>query len=329
MAVLLACSGGGHLKQLHQLADRLPWADEERTWLTFDTGLSRGLLAGEDVRFATYAAPRDVLNIARNQVLGAKVVASRRWSAVVSTGSSLAVNVLPVAAALGIPAYFIETAARATGPSMTGKILRPLPRIATFTQYPAWAGGPWRYAGSIFDSFEPGPAQPVAEVELRRAVVTLGTTESYGFRRMLDAAVPALAGAEGLWQTGVTDTSGLASGGRAIDARASVPHDEMLSAVRRADVVVAHSGTGAALTAMDAGLCPVLVPRLAAHREHVDDHQLQVAAELESRGLAICCPPERLTREVLIDAASRSVRRTAAPESLRLDAPATTPRTPP
>ncbi len=326
MAILLACSGGGHLKQLHQLAGRLPWADEERTWLTFDTGLSRGLLAGEDVRFATYAAPRDVLNIARNQVLGAKVVASKRWTAVVSTGSSLAVNVLPVAAALGIPAYFIETAARATGPSMTGRILRPLPRIATFTQYPAWAGGPWRYAGSIFDSFEPGPARLVADVALRRAVVTLGTTESYGFRRMLDAAAPALDGADVLWQTGVTDTAGLQSTGRAIDARESVPHDEMLAAVHRADVVVAHSGTGAALTAMDAGLCPVLVPRLAAHGEHVDDHQLQVAAELDARGLAICCPPERLTREVLLEAASRSVRRTADPEPLRLDAPATTPR---
>ncbi len=323
MAILLACSGGGHLKQLHQLADRLPWADEERTWLTFDTGLSRGLLDGEDVRFATYAAPRDVLNIARNQVLGTRLVASRRWTAVVSTGSSLAVNVLPVAAALGVPAYFIETAARATGPSMTGRILRPLPRIATFTQYPAWAGGPWRYAGSIFDSFEPRPARPLAEVALRRAVVTLGTTESYGFRRMLDAAVPALEGADVLWQTGVTDVTELTFGGQGIDARESVPHGEMLAAVHQADVVVAHSGTGAALTALDAGLCPVLVPRLAAHGEHVDDHQLQVAAELDSRGLAICCPPERLTREVLLEAASRSVRRTTELEPLRLDAPVT------
>ncbi len=315
MAVLLACSGGGHLKQLHQLADRLPWADEERTWLTFDTGLSRGLLGGEDVRFATYAAPRDVLNIARNQVLATRLVASRRWTAVVSTGSSLAVNVLPVAAALGIPAYFIETAARATGPSMTGRILAPLPRISTFTQYPAWAGGSWRYAGSIFDSFEPGPQRAVDDVALRRAVVSLGTTESYGFRRMLDAAVPALDGVDVLWQTGVSDTSGLE-----LDARESVPHGEMLTAVRQADVVVAHAGTGAALTALDAGLCPVLVPRLAAHGEHVDDHQLQVAAELEARGLAICCPPERLTRSVLLEAASRSVRRSADPAPLRLDA---------
>lgn len=316
MSVLLACSGGGHLKQLHQLAGRLPWADEDRTWITFDTGLSRGLLEGEDVRFATYAAPRDVVNIARNQVLATRTVASKRWSAVVSTGSSLAVNVLPVAAALGIPAYFIETAARATGPSMTGRILAPVPRVRTYTQYPAWAGGRWRYAGSIFDTFEPGRAREASEIPgpIRRAVVTLGTTESYGFRRMLDAAAPLLAGADVMWQTGMTDVAGLG-----IDARGSVPHPEMLAAVARADVVVAHAGTGAALTALEAGLCPVLVPRLARHGEHVDDHQEQVAAELDGRGLAIVCPPERLDAAVLAEAARRTVRRTAAVQPLRLD----------
>ena len=314
MSVLLACSGGGHLKQLHQLAGRLPWAEEERTWLTFDTGLSRGLLDGEDVRFATYAAPRATWSTSpATQVLGTRTVASRRWSAVVSTGSSLAVNVLPVAAALGIPAYFIETAARATGPSMTGRILAPVPRVRTYTQYPAWAGGRWRYAGSIFDTFEPGPAREAAGPP-RRAVVTLGTTESYGFRRLLDAVAPLLDGVEVMWQTGATDVDGLD-----IVARESVPHPEMLAAVAEADVVVAHAGTGAALTALEAGLCPVLVPRLVRHGEHVDDHQQQVAAELDGRGLAIACPPERLDAAVLADAARRTVRRSAAVGPLRLD----------
>lgn len=314
MSLLLVCSGGGHLKQLHQLADRLPWGAQERTWVTFDTGLSRGLLAEEDVRFATYAAPRDVVNIARNGALALRVLASRRWSAVVSTGSSLAVDFLPLAAARGIPAYFIETAARATGPSMTGRILGPVPRVRTYTQYPAWAGGRWRYAGSIFESFEPGPAREPGPI--RSAVVTLGTTESYGFRRMLTPLVPLLSGASVTWQTGVTDVAGLG-----IAARESVPHPELVAAVRAADVVVAHAGTGAALTALEAGRCPVLVPRLACHGEHVDDHQEQVAVDLHRRGLAIACPPEVLSGAVLEEAARRSVHRVAAPPVLRLHPP--------
>ena len=66
MSLLLVCSGGGHLKGLHQMADRLPFTYERRTWVTFDTGLSRSLLEGEDVVWARYAGPRDIPNIARN-----------------------------------------------------------------------------------------------------------------------------------------------------------------------------------------------------------------------------------------------------------------------
>ena len=312
MTLLLVCSGGGHLKQLHQLAGRLPWDDRDRTWVTFDTGLSRGLLAGEDVRYATYAAPRDVRNIARNGALALRLLAQRRWSAVVSTGSSLAVNFLPLAAALGIPAYFIETAARAAGPSMTGRLLGPVPRVRTYTQYPAWASDRWTYAGSIFESFERGPDRE--PVPLASAVVSLGTTESYGFRRMLEPLVPLLRGSAVTWQTGMTDVEGLG-----IAARGSVPHGEMVAAIATADVVVSHAGTGGALTALEAGRCPVLVPRLARHGEHVDDHQVQVATDLHRRGLAIACTPEELTPEVLAEASRRTVRRVAAPTPLRLD----------
>jgi UDP-N-acetylglucosamine--N-acetylmuramyl-(pentapeptide) pyrophosphoryl-undecaprenol N-acetylglucosamine transferase len=46
---------------------------------------------------------------------------------------------------------------------------------------------------------------------------------------------------------------------------------------------------------MEAGKCPVLVPREARHEEHVDDHQRQIAAELAARGLAIYRSVEELT----------------------------------
>jgi len=312
VSLLLVCSGGGHLKQLHELVDRLPLPSAERTWVTFDTGLSRGLLAGEDVVHAPYAAPRDVAGIARNALLAVRVLRRQRWSAVVSTGSSLAVDFLPLAAARGVPSYFIETAARATGPSLTGRLLRHAPGVATYTQYPGWADERFRYAGSIFDGF--APAEPVAPAPLRSAVVSLGTTESYGFRRMVEALAPLLRGVRTTWQTGVTDVSGLG-----IDAREAVPHGELVAAVAEADVVVAHSGTGAALTAMEAGRCPVLVPRLARHGEHVDDHQVQIAAELAGRDLAVAAAPEDLDADLLATAARRRVARVSQPPPLRLE----------
>lgn len=312
MSVLLVCSGGGHLKQLHELLPRLPFPTEDRLWVTFDTGLSRSLLAREEVLYARYAAPRDVVNILRNAALATRVVGRRTFDHAVSTGSSLAVNYLPLAVVRGTSCHFIETAARAAGPSLTGKIMARAPGVRTYTQYRRWAGGTWGYAGSVFDIFEPAP-RPATVDTLRRVVVTLGTTESYGFRRLLDRLVPLLDGVDVLWQTGVTDVTGLG-----IDARKAVAHEEMLKAVAEADLVIAHSGTGAAITALQHGLTPVLVPRLQKYDEHVDDHQEQIAGELADRGLAVSCPVEDLSPEVLLRAARRRTRPVADPPTLQL-----------
>ncbi|TPX00665.1 hypothetical protein FJ656_31630 [Schumannella luteola] len=97
-----------------------------------------------------------------------------------------------------------------------------------------------------------------------------------------------------------------------VAGRATVPHAELAAAVAEADLVVAHAGVGAAVTAIEAGRCPVLVPRLARHKEHVDDHQVQIAAELERRGLAVAAAPEELDAELLQRAAARSTRTVGA-----------------
>lgn len=312
MTVLLACSGGGHLKQLHRLVPRLGLADEDRLWVTFDTGLSRSLLHGEDVVFATYAAPRDTLNVARNVGLARRLLKERSFSHAVSTGSSLAVCFLPLAARRGTESHFIETAARASGPSLTGRLMQRVPSVVAYTQYQRWAGGPWNYGGSVFDGFAPAPATS-REKPIRRAVVTLGTTESYGFRRLVESLAPLLAEADVLWQTGSTDTTGLG-----VSGQPHVPSDELEQAVREADVVVAHAGTGAALTALEHGKCPLLVPRRAAAGEHVDDHQLEIARELDERGLAVWSDADDLTTERLQEAARRRIQVLTEPPPFRL-----------
>jgi UDP-N-acetylglucosamine transferase subunit ALG13 len=314
MTVLLVCSGGGHLKQLHGLLPRFPFEHEDRLWVTFDTGLSRSLLSGEDVIYATYAAPRDTKNIVRNAALAINLLRSKRFDHAVSTGSSLAVNFLPLARLRGTQCHFIETAARATGPSMTGRIIRRLPGIHTYTQYPAWADATWQFAGSVFDDFAPGPERDLPN-GIKRAVVTLGTTESYGFRRLVEALVPLLSGVDVLWQTGATDVSGLG-----VTGHETVPHGEMIDAVGASDLVIAHSGTGAAITALEQGRCPLLVPRMRRFDEHVDDHQIQIASELARRGLAVAADVTELTSQTLATAARRSVVRSVRRAPLKLSA---------
>ncbi|MEA3078421.1 MAG: hypothetical protein QOF60_3329, partial [Actinomycetota bacterium] len=261
---------GGHLAQLYELAPRLPFAVDDAVWVTVETAQSRALLAGRDVRFARFVQPRDFVGVARNAWFARGVLRSGPVSAVVSTGSSIALSFLPLAAARRIPAYFIESAARFDGPSMSGKLLARVPGVRTYTQSPSWAGGRWRYVGSVLDQFSAAPSPSPAVGKL---VVTVGTAaEGFGFRALFERLVEIVPpSCSVVWQVGSTDLTGLG-----IEGRAGIPSEELVALQRSADAVVAHAGTGSALAALGAGKLPVLVPRRKSRGETIDDHQQQI-----------------------------------------------------
>ena len=58
-----------------------------------------------------------------------------------------------------------------------------------------------------------------------------------------------------------------------------------------ASVVVVHGGSGSIYQALMLGLRPVVIPRLARYREHVDDHQLQLPARLATMGRVVLWAP--------------------------------------
>lgn len=311
MADLLVASGGGHLAQLHRLADRLPQPTTERTWITFDTPQSRSLLAGQDVRYLPYTGPRAYLQTARNTFTAHSVLRERRYRRVISTGAAPALSFLPITLLHEAEPIYIESAARSGGPSLTGNILSRTPGVRLFTQYKHWADRKWQYAGSVFDGFEAAPSCGPRPVE--RIVVTLGTIE-FGFPRLLERLIDIIPpGVSVLWQVGGTDARSLP-----IEGIASLSSGELDAEMKRADVVVAHAGIGSALAALDAGRCPVLIPRERAHGEHIDDHQRQIAAELELRDLAIHRSVESLTYDDLERAAGKAVSVRGDVPSLRL-----------
>jgi UDP-N-acetylglucosamine transferase subunit ALG13 len=168
------------------------------------------------------------------------------------------------------------------------------------TQSPTWANRRWKFVGSVFDGWT---ARPVPPTPIRNIVVSLGTIKRYQFRSLVDrllAIVPP--DADVWWQVGATDVSDLV-----LDARGSVAASELNAAMEAADVIVAHAGTGIALSAMEMGKCPVLVPRRAARREHIDDHQQQTAQLLGCAGLAVVAEVSDLTWKHLERAAGRQI----------------------
>jgi UDP-N-acetylglucosamine transferase subunit ALG13 len=232
---------------------------------------------------------------------------------VVSTGAAIALSFLPLARTRGIPCHYIESATRSAGPSTTGRLLQHVPGMSLYAQHSCWAGGRWDYAGSVFDGFAARPKRFPAKA-IHRAVVTLGAHRGYGFRRLVERLVKLMPPeAEVLWQTGATDVSGLP-----IHATPFLPADELSTAMAEADLVIGHAGIGSALCALEAGKCPVLVPREASRGEHIDDHQAEIAAELSGSAIAITRRVDDLQVSDLLEAAGRTIARVQQPPDFRL-----------
>lgn len=67
-------------------------------------------------------------------------------------------------------------------------------------------------------------------------------------------------------------------------ATAFMPMDEFMAQIVHARLVIIHGGVGSILSALQGGGIPIVVPRLAAMGEIIDDHQLDLARALASVG---------------------------------------------
>lgn len=60
-------------------------------------------------------------------------------------------------------------------------------------------------------------------------------------------------------------------------------YSEMLQYVQQADTVITHGGPSSFVMALQAGKTPIVVPRQARYREHVNDHQLDFCRSFTGR----------------------------------------------
>jgi UDP-N-acetylglucosamine--N-acetylmuramyl-(pentapeptide) pyrophosphoryl-undecaprenol N-acetylglucosamine transferase len=314
VTALLVCTVGGPLLQLTHLASRLDGVrDADRLWVTHDVPQSRSLLEGEDVVFVPYIRERHPLDGARQLGQAISLIRERGIRQAVSTGSAIALPYLGAAATLGRRSVFIESAAFTEGRTRTARILARTPGVETYVQSPELVDRRWRYIGSVFEGYRPERRHD--QHPPRRIVVTVGTSEEYGFRRLVERLVEILPeDADVFWQTGITDVSGLG-----IDARPWVPAAELTAAMGAADLVVAHAGAGSSLAALEAGQRPILVPRRQRHGELKYDHQHQIARRLHGANLAVALEVEELSWDVLCEAAAWGATREPNPPLLTLE----------
>ena len=322
MTTLFLATTGGHLTQLAGIAERIPH-DPDSVWVTHANEQSESMLADRDVQFIPYVGVRDVRGVLGCVPVAHALHRRRHITRAISTGSGIALGFLPYLAARGAECHFIESAARVVGPSVTGWLLRRVPRVHTYTQHRHWSDEHWHYGGNVFDAYE-----PICETRTLgdpiRVVVTVGTAREFPFRRLMVRMSKLLAPGGGLeqatgfpvevlWQTGGVPVDDLP-----ITPTPFLPAADLNAALARADIVVSHAGTGSALASLAAGRYAVMVHRIAQFGEAGDDHQRELASELDARGLALHCDASEITVDDLIATLSRGVRRVAELPSFEL-----------
>ena len=127
MRVLLVCSSGGHLIQLHNL--RPWWEAHERLWVTFKKLDSSSLLAGERVAWAHHPTTRNLRNLLRNLRLAWRVLRSFRPDVVVSSGAGVAFPFFLIARLLRQKTVYVEVYDRIDSATMTGRLCYPLSNL--------------------------------------------------------------------------------------------------------------------------------------------------------------------------------------------------------
>jgi UDP-N-acetylglucosamine--N-acetylmuramyl-(pentapeptide) pyrophosphoryl-undecaprenol N-acetylglucosamine transferase len=300
--ILAVASAGGHLEQLTALLKRVTGPTDRIVWVTYQVPQAEGLLGTGYRIFAHHPTTKSIPNAVRNYWLARQVFAKHEIGRVISSGAAVAVPFIIRARQLGIPCHYIESATRVKGPSLSGRMIDKIPGVHRYRQMGGWGLDRWRQGPRVFDGFEVEHS-PMPSSGQKMIVVSLGT-HHFGFPQLLERLQDVLPDkADIVWQIGSSPPPPDIRG----RVERQLPAGELARLIGEADVVVGHAGVGLALTALAAGKVPVLVPRRRSRREHTDDHQVELARELDRMGLAVTAEVGELSFEHLERAAALRV----------------------
>ena len=294
---VVVCDSGGHLLEAWELADQR-FDGRSVRWRTSDTDMARSLLAGRQVRFSRRRVrSRDVAGAMGEFMVAFMLLARWRVGLVLSTGSAYAFPWMLAALLTHTKAIYVESAARNTGLSSSGRLIAKMPWVRKVTQAPLQLEG-WEQWPSVLDtaldSWEPRTPDPARAGRPPRVFVTVGTF-GYPFDRLMRRVrevVPA--DWELVVQHGVSQPVPGAENHRTLE------YEAVRREMETASVVISHLGVGTLVTAARVGVPIVAVPRCRSFGEVVDDHQAELVDRVIDRpGVTALADVDQLTIDVL------------------------------
>lgn len=316
LKICLAASGGGHLRQLVDLEN--VWSRHEYFFVTEESALGLSLAERHPVKFVPHFGwgqaklGKPLLMLRRalsNLIASVKIVLKERPDLLITTGAGAVFFTMILARLVGARVVAIESFARFSQPSLFGRMATPFAheqvvqseRLRQF--YPkAHVFDPLR----ILD--KPAPLKDSL------LFATVGATLPFD---RLTAAVAGLKASgqiaeDVLIQTGVGSTpiSGVTN-------HETLRFEEIQDLLKRASIVVSHGGTGSIITALREGCHVIVMPRLPQLGEVYDDHQVEITAAFELRGLIqSASDPDSLLRAIEATRQRQRVTATTEPQAL-------------
>ena len=316
LKICLAASGGGHVRQLLDLSKA--WVHHDHFFITEDTALGRSiagdhrthLVAHVALGQARLGAPfRMAAAGVRNFFQSLAIIFRERPDVVISTGAGSVYFAVLWARLLGAKVVVVESFARFDRLSAFAKIAGPLAHHKVVQSSALTAFWP---DAEVFDPLKVLDRPRPAKKPLLFA--TVGATLS--FDRLVQAVADLKSRGEipedVIVQTG---EGGIAPDG--VTVVETLPFDEVLAILRDADIVVCHGGTGSLITALREGCRLVAMPRLFELGEHYDNHQAEITAAFQDRGLLeVATTSEDLSRALAAVRAREPAMATSDPAAL-------------
>ena len=280
--VHLVTSSGGHIDLLR--AVRGAFDGYSRLWVVQPSLRAEEIEAeGETVHVLPPYDRHPIRgHFASNIAQAARIVLRDRPRVVVTSGAGITVPFCVFARFMGARIIFVETMARVTGPSASGRVLS---RLASRSLV-QWSEAVASYPRARFCRAALLESVPPANRAVGNGTFVAVGTHNQQFNRLL-AMVDAAVG------VGVLPTPVLAQGGFSTYRPQNyvlqdwLRPDEVEAALRGSEYVVSHGGSGLVSAALRAGYRPMVLPRLAAHDEHFNDHQTQIVDKLDNLGLVV------------------------------------------
>lgn len=316
LKLCLAASGGGHVRQLLDLAP--VWSAHDYFFVTEDTALGVSLAEQHRTYFVPHVAIgqvrlggplRMLAGTIRSFFRSARIIWKERPDVVISTGAGAVFFALAWARLLGARTIVIESFARFDRPSIFSRIAKPWAHHLIVQSQALAAYYP---TAKVFDPLrilqqEPPPKKPLL-------FATVGAT--LPFERLVDAV--ATLKARGDIPEDVVIQTGI--GGdqpQGLTAVETLSFGEIQSLLRDASIVICHGGTGSLITALREGCRVIAMPRLMEKGEHYDNHQAEITNAFAARGLiSLANSTEALARALVEARARKPVLATTDPAEL-------------